>query len=819
MPSLSLTVAHRPVRVGFLVRAKSADDFVDAVSVCTSLWGGLHNPILPVSQAGESPWIETIVRRYQVDVLATANDSSAFSEIKEELDHVRWPYMMAGEQPLLSELGGEGPAFSLVDLALPLSHYWVREWRHVSETPALLPVCPTNHPLLAMYAASFGRFPQPSSPYPSLEEGFRRSTIATPVNLETEPPRKEWHEGLWPIRATTLGLTHHASEARFLDSGCVVGDATNVDHLIFFWNLRAAGADVIFIPRDNVAPYLPLVESHLKRLLSRPSRWGAGSELLFQVWQPREFGEPPKADRDEVPEAIADMVKGSARLVVGSLDDHTWIQPTMGNLPPSAEPRTVLATIEERYGGHYVSADLSARPFSEAEVSRSREWQYWVWALESTPGALPGETTLRLPLLRDLNDWYSRVLTPAEPGSLRVQPEGFDLIKHVNESTLGLSPLSIDALIAKLFDRAGMGIKRSFAGEVTQRVLETMGGLRPSLIFRITGVRKLLAMEKARRGIKRQRAVEAIRDNDRTLGQTTFDRFKHYWRDITPQSILAILLERGVFRAGLELSCPRCRLLPFIEADRIGDEVQCALCGFRFPLAPLVHGKEWVFRISGVFEREGSPQGAVPAILAMTELARRELLLGSTTVRPATDVTFDGKSCETDLIGLEISNDGFPSVVIGECKGQGEIDENDITNLKEIRARLRGSGVECFLLFAVLRERFTDEEVALLRNLSDDFAAERLLGLPAYQLAPAGPPILFTTQELEADPLTARPAGGPHAHPMSFKDLAENSQASYLGNRKQMPLPRVQNEQSRPDSGDNAPDGSDSVPPRDDEDT
>src|SRR6266508_1425989 len=490
MPSFSMTVAHRPVRVGLLVRAKSAEDFIEAVSVCTGLWGGLHNPILPVS-AGESPWIETIVRRFQVDVLASASDSSAFSEIKDELTHLQGPYSMTWKHPLLSELGGEGQAFSLVDIALPLSHYWVKEWRHVSETPALLPVCLPNNPLAAMYAASFGRFPGADSDYPSLEEGFRRSTKATPVDLDTESPRTEWHEGLWPITATTLGLTHHATEALSLDSGFVFGYGVDVNHLTFCWNLRAAGADVIFIPRDNIDPYLPLVESHLKRLLSRPSRWGADSERWFEIWQPGGFGDGLGGDRDEVPEVIADLVKGSAKLVVGSLNDYTWIQPTLGNLPPTAEARAVLATFDERYGGPYVSADLSSRPFSEAEISRSREWQYWAWAIESTPTALPGETTLRLPLLRDLNDWFSRALTPADPGALRVQPRGFDLIKHVSETTLGLSPLSIDALLAKLFERAGMEIKRSFAGEVTQRVLETMGGLRPSSIFRITGVRKL----------------------------------------------------------------------------------------------------------------------------------------------------------------------------------------------------------------------------------------------------------------------------------------------------------------------------------------
>jgi hypothetical protein len=794
MPSFSLTVAHRPLRVGFLVRAKSTEDFVDAVGVCTSLWGGLHNPILPVLDAGESPWIETIVRRYQVDVLASGSDLLAFHEITKLYGHLQWPYTMNVDQPLLSELGGEGRAFSLVDVALPLSHYWAREWRHASETPAMLPLCDAAHPLAPMHAANFGRFPDDGSPFPSLEDAFRQSTKATPVDLEKERPSAEWHQGLCPITATGLGLTHHATEARLFDSGCVVGDANDVDHLTFFWNLRAAGADVIFIPRDNVDPYLPLVESHLKRLLSRPSRWGADAERWFHVWQPGGFGASLGTDRADVPEAIADVAKGSATLIVGSLDDYTWIQPTMGNLPPTAEPRTLLATFDERYGGHYVSADLSSRPFSEGQLSRSREWQYWVWSIQSSSTFLPEETTLRLPLIRDLNDWYSRALTPAEPGSLRVQPEGFDLIRRVHDTTLGFSPMFVDALVAKLFDRAGMEVTRSFAGEVTQRVLETMGGLRPSLIFKIVGVRNLLGMERARRGIKRQHAAQVIRDYDPALGRSSFDRYRGFWRDITPQAILDILLERGVFRAGLELQCPKCRLQPFIEADRVGDEVQCPLCGFRFALAPLVHGKDWAFRISGVFEREGSPQGAVPAILAMAELARKDLLSVSTIVRPAMDISLDGRSCETDLIGLEISHEGFPSLLIGECKAQGEIDETDIANLMDVRARLRASGTECYLLFAVMREGFTDRELSILRWLSDELVAQHRLGLPEYHTAPAGPPILFTTQELEADPWVARPAAGPHTHPMSFNDLAENSQVSYLGTRKSTPRPRTDGE-------------------------
>lgn len=129
-----------------------------------------------------------------------------------------------------------------------------------------------------------------------------------------------------------------------------------------------------------------------------------------------------------------------------------------------------------------------------------------------------------------------------------------------------------------------------------------------------------------------------------------------------------------------------------------------------------------------MFEREGSPQGAIPSILAMSEVSRRpwsqELL-----VLPAQELTHQGETCESDLVAVEISPDGIPSVCLGECKERGRIEREDVERLSRVRSAIRRSGVECYVLFAVLRESFSDVELSMLRELSTRFAEERALGL------------------------------------------------------------------------------------------
>ena len=126
---------------------------------------------------------------------------------------------------------------------------------------------------------------------------------------------------------------------------------------------------------------------------------------------------------------------------------------------------------------------------------------------------------------------------------------------------------------------------------------------------------------------------------------------------------------------------------------------------------------------------------------------------------------------------------GFPSICVGECKTKGRIEETDLANLAEVRRRLRASGIETYIVFAILRDNFDDSEVQMLTEFTKKVALEEnAMGLPFFETREATPSILFTRRELETRPWTSAPTidGVPHAYPMSFRDLAENSKVGHL---------------------------------------
>jgi hypothetical protein len=57
--TFSASIRLRPTRIGFLVRADNLASVREAMRLCTCLWGGLYNPIIPVCNTVPDFWSET----------------------------------------------------------------------------------------------------------------------------------------------------------------------------------------------------------------------------------------------------------------------------------------------------------------------------------------------------------------------------------------------------------------------------------------------------------------------------------------------------------------------------------------------------------------------------------------------------------------------------------------------------------------------------------------------------------------------------------------------------------------------------------------
>lgn len=68
MATTTLSVKYRPIKIGFLVRDGSVKDLVKAAGINTLLWGGIHNPITPIS-ATNKDFSNQLLKLFSVNVL------------------------------------------------------------------------------------------------------------------------------------------------------------------------------------------------------------------------------------------------------------------------------------------------------------------------------------------------------------------------------------------------------------------------------------------------------------------------------------------------------------------------------------------------------------------------------------------------------------------------------------------------------------------------------------------------------------------------------------------------------------------------------
>jgi hypothetical protein len=168
-----------------------------------------------------------------------------------------------------------------------------------------------------------------------------------------------------------------------------------------------------------------------------------------------------------------------------------------------------------------------------------------------------------------------------------------------------------------------------------------------------------------------------------------------------------------------------------------------------FALGPTLVKDPIRFRVSALLDdREDDPSqpSAIPVVLTLLFL--RDWLSGGNglLLEPSRNLTGPAiNPCETDFV--VVSYGARPTVhthmLVGECKGLGQIDAGDLQKLGAVVGVIRSSGLAADLVLATTRDSFTDEELELCRayfESSSEHAALRRT------------PILLTSTDLAKGP-------------------------------------------------------------------
>jgi hypothetical protein len=513
---------------------------------------------------------------------------------------------------------------------------------------------------------------------------------------------------------------HHAVLNHWGLPGIYVGDVGSFDDILHFWNLRATDTQLRFYDPVHAPRLKAWCDAWLDTLPPAQSLGRAGEAA---VWSRRDY-----------PFDVADIGRPVARSYV---DQLLWNGFNVKAPIMYFGAASVLASIDRLDTVPKLTFALAERPKTE---NGSLSDQKYVVSVEPGIGLYKDDlNTLHLPFMPELNEFYGRN-AHYRYDAARSEPESLGIF--VSGSTDHLTMHAIDAtrLITAVFKSAGIAASSSSAGRVCSRLIRQMGGLDDCRVFRIGGVRDLIENHNPDQSFTRSMAKLTIlaEGTDHPLAdyQSLYIEQRDPGSRLTNDAVLAHLLNKEIFRPGLKLSCPSCRLEFWRSVDDARTKTECEYCGHVFNLGPQLKDRDWAFRRSGLFGRNDNQEGALPVILTLQQLANTLDMSGST-FATALELTSDGADiakCETDFVLMpKRMTDSKVEIVIGECKTRQPITAQDVDNLRRVADAFPSDRFSVFVVFSKLGD-FNDDEIGLIQALNQDHRCRA---------------IMLTTRELE----------------------------------------------------------------------
>jgi len=412
MATSTASVAYRPVRLGLLVRENEISDLVRASEFSALLWGGIRNPIIPVSS--DLSLARRLIEVFSVDVLVCVNDSEELKAFANEFPYLRTLSM--GDGLFYEDWVTKGLCVKYLDVINLINYVWNDELRHQPKSErsnCVLVEWSPDDPLACLFAMQFGHYPSDLQLSDDFKQAFTRGLKAhvTEIPLEGNLDAS-LHTRVTPLELTTqvLGATGRGR----VESGIYFGEPSDFLDLLSFWNVRAAGARLYFVPHGHAERCALFLTAYLRQLDEHSPRSGIDNSVALFVRQPL---------ASEIPEFVNSAVTKRHK-ALHFMDPALW---NGLNILPHAYHfgwSSVLANVDQSFGKPVVSLGLPAKHFipeslDRQDLVRAYNQQLAVSIDMRLEFSHPGRT-LSPPYLRRLNEFYSREIA-IDPFDLRVE--------------------------------------------------------------------------------------------------------------------------------------------------------------------------------------------------------------------------------------------------------------------------------------------------------------------------------------------------------------------------------------------------------------
>ncbi|HET6201610.1 MAG TPA: hypothetical protein VFI25_02275 [Planctomycetota bacterium] len=732
METVRVDISYRPLRIAWAIRAGDRDAFREAVRLSHAFWGGRFNPIVVVDRPEEAG---QLVELFRVDMIHPVSKSEDVREFRGRFPHLMWPLF---EEGLFIGGASECPMSVVLDIhnalvflrdtpdleALKMKGVRIYSWR-------------SDDPLADVFLGSFGAYPEVGDIGIDYRRMVVEATEAREYDLDAVTPIPGDvldHPSIGYLSGYRL-QRHFAGSRGWEEPGFFLGDATNVDDLVCYWNLQASDIRLLFVDESHLARYAGIIEPWYRRMRDLMPRRG-GLDRQVAVWSRRE---DPNAVRKPF---------GALDLMVYPVSPRAWNG--LNVRPPTMHFGRVstLGVIGTGDGRPRVSFALPEKPFTDDSWFHMQH----LVASVSFVGGLYGDDrhTLKPPFIPELNEFYGRKMH-FEYNTLRIGPDEIGLVVDVGETDAFLYGLRVADCVEKLFAMAGFSVAPSRGGLIARQLIALLGGLQGARVFKIPGVRRLLRTHGPLDPFTMQSALQLIGGRDDQNPDANFSDYYDLYIEPRPQgtrleppSVLAYMVEKGLFRMGAWLTCPGCRMASWVGLDTLRQRVACEMCGQEYDASRQLAKDRWYFRRSGILGSERHAQGAVPVALTLQQLETnlgdglgREMYSTSLDVKPTGGP--EAPIFEIDFVWIDArSHCERTLVMVGECKDRGPIKlsefERDVEHLRRIADAFPERRFETFVVLTKLNS-FTAEEIECAKRLNAE-GRERAILLAARELEP-----------------------------------------------------------------------------------
>jgi hypothetical protein len=735
MPSASVNIAYRPLRICWVIPPGDLEAFRVAVRANHALWGGRYNPIV----ATDSPDARDIVRHFRVDFVHPARVTEETSAFIAAFPHLVRPVIhdeifVTGEHGFCSLLDVENALESLRDTP-DLS-------RLRNSNPAVYSWDETD-PLADIFRILLGEYPSKDESHTDYLALYRAWLDPSENRLapgSTLPPSIFEQPSIAYL--ARHGLERHYSIHSIRDRAAIyLGRSNDLNDLLSYWNLRAADMPLLFVDLEHHARSAEAAKRWIETLhqdsLAREDSPGVG------VWYGRGTSEE-QATRATEAISVSDYARAQ-------VTNYLWNGLNLAAPMMFLGEGQSLGQISTDHDVPRLSFELTGRPYSKAVWFHPQH----LVASVAIIGALYREVDFLFepPFVPELNQFYGREML-FEYSAFRIEPERLGIVVDAHQHSAFLTAVSKQTLVQRIFSLAGYDVKTSAAGLIARQLLAQLGGAQGARVFKIPGARRLLRTFGPTAAFSRNAALQLIGRGEPGSKAGGLTEHADLYLEPRPEgkkldaaAVFNYLVRKGLFRLGCEIKCDKCQLTSWYSVDDLSQRVACQLCGYHVDATGQLVEQQWTFRRSGVLGLERNAQGSIPVLLTLqqldTNLSRGwgpnffelslDLLPNGAPDRPRAEVDFVWVVSER--------HSDRTAIVLGECKdgstasgSQDLITHDDIEKLRAVADGFPRDRFRVYVLFAKLAD-FSSEEIALVERLNTKYEYRAIL-LTAKELDP-----------------------------------------------------------------------------------